>query len=97
MKITIAIMALLSAAPLAAAAGAETAALKGKDAYLGQTPPGTAPETFAPGIVSTKEAIEFAGTFSPDGREYYWTRRSAGEYNKLQYTEYKDGKWTTER
>jgi Tol biopolymer transport system component len=66
----------------------------GNDAYLGQRPPGSTPETFAPGIVSTKGAIEFAGTFSPDGREYYYTSRAPGAFNRLLYTEYKEGVWT---
>jgi Tol biopolymer transport system component len=44
--------------------------------YLGQRPPGTLPEVFAPGIVST-DAHEFAGSFTPDGREFYFTRTTA--------------------
>ena len=46
--------------------------------YLGQTPPGLEPRVFAPGIVSTAGNSEFAVTFSPDGKEVYFTRRSAG-------------------
>jgi hypothetical protein len=42
--------------------------------YLGQAPPGTAPEIFAVGIVSTN-ASELNVTFSPDGNELYFTRR----------------------
>jgi len=41
-----------------------------KGHYLGQKPPGI----FAPGIISTKDNIEFAGTFSPDLREFFFTR-----------------------
>src|SRR5262245_64730542 len=44
-----------------------------KTPYLGQPVPGLTPELFAPGIVST-EAIELNGVFSPDGREFYFTR-----------------------
>jgi len=44
-----------------------------KGPYLGQKPPGMTPELFARGIVST-DRIEFGNTFSPDGREFYFTR-----------------------
>jgi hypothetical protein len=44
--------------------------------YLGQKPPGTTPEIFALGIVSLPEFTEYSGTFSPDGREYYFYRFS---------------------
>jgi Tol biopolymer transport system component len=44
-----------------------------KGPYLGQKPPGITPAVFAPGIIST-EATEFANTFSPDGKEFYFTR-----------------------
>ena len=46
--------------------------------YLGQEPPGMTPKIFAPGIVSTDGAREFSGTFSPDGREYYFFRSADG-------------------
>jgi len=46
--------------------------------YLGQKPPGLTPEIFAPGIVSTDSAREFSGTFSPDGKEYYFFRFADG-------------------
>jgi ankyrin repeat protein len=42
--------------------------------YLGLKPPGRTPERFAPGIVST-HGFEFAITFTPDGKELYFTRR----------------------
>ncbi|MCF7824879.1 MAG: T9SS type A sorting domain-containing protein [Candidatus Marinimicrobia bacterium] len=42
--------------------------------YFGYSSPGPVPEIFAPGIVSTEYA-EFAGTFTPDFSEYYFTRR----------------------
>ena len=44
--------------------------------YLGQTPPGTSPALFAPGIVSTGFDEQFA-FFSPDGTEMYWLFRGA--------------------
>ncbi len=53
-----------------------SAALKGP--YFGQKPPGMTPEIFAPGIISTEEYREFSGTFTPDGREYYFFRFADG-------------------
>ena len=41
--------------------------------YLGQTPPGSTPEVFAPGIVSTK-GWEMSGIFTPDMKEFYFIR-----------------------
>jgi len=46
-----------------------------KGPYLGQKPPGIIPEIFAPGIISSPDHKELGGgTFSPDGKEYYFTR-----------------------
>lgn len=68
-------------------------ALKGP--YLGQTPPGMSPEVFAPGIVST-DARELHGVFSPDGKEFFFTRRdnSKGSGNRLMYMKEEGGIWT---
>jgi len=51
--------------------GSSGQALQGP--YLGQEPPGTTPQVFAPGIVST-DAHEFSSSFTPDGQEFYFTR-----------------------
>jgi hypothetical protein len=48
--------------------------------YMGQRPPGRTPEVFAPGFVSTDEH-EFAPSFSPDGKEFYFSR-GVGEYRR---------------
>ncbi|MDH5604669.1 MAG: hypothetical protein OEY51_12050, partial [Cyclobacteriaceae bacterium] len=46
-----------------------------KGPYLGQKPPGLTPVIFAPGIISSADYHELGGgTFSPDGKEYYFTR-----------------------
>ncbi|MCJ7579480.1 MAG: hypothetical protein MUP98_02980 [Candidatus Aminicenantes bacterium] len=42
--------------------------------YFGQKPPGKTPKIFAPGIVSTENFREFSGSFTPDGKEYYFFR-----------------------
>lgn len=64
--------------------------------YLGQKPPGTTPEIFAPGIISTERAWEAAITFSPDGKEVFFTRREdiQGNENRIMYSVMVDGKWT---
>jgi len=44
-----------------------------KGPFLGQRPPGPAPEVFAPGVISTP-APEGSSWFSPDGRLFLFTR-----------------------
>jgi hypothetical protein len=46
--------------------------------YLGQKPPGMTPEIFAPGVVSSPEALEFGIAFTPDGKKFYFNRRGVG-------------------
>ncbi|XMB73044.1 hypothetical protein RJI07_03810 [Mycoplasmatota bacterium WC30] len=57
--------------------------------------PGLLPEVFAPGFISTEANTEFAGTFSPDYEQYFYTRRTVGGTNRLYYTAFIDGSWTT--
>jgi Tol biopolymer transport system component len=45
--------------------------------YLGQKPPGTTPELFAPGVVSSC-LDELNSVFSPDGQEFYFCVRNMG-------------------
>jgi ankyrin repeat protein len=40
--------------------------------YLGQAPPGTVPQLFAKGIVSTRGGLYGTIAFTPDGREAFW-------------------------
>ena len=42
-------------------------------AYLGQSPPETIPEKFAPGVVSTDHHEHSSLAISPDGTEIYWS------------------------
>lgn len=67
-----------------------------KGDYLGQEKPGLKPEIFAPGIVSTKENVEYTVTFSPDGKEFYFARRGFKDLvNTLMVMKQKqDGSWT---
>jgi hypothetical protein len=66
-----------------------------KGPYLGQKPPGMTPEIFAPGIIST-DAFEFSGCFSPDGKEFIFTRRQefTKPGNRLLYMKEAHGIWT---
>jgi len=53
----------------------ENTGLKGP--YLGQVPPGGAPEVFAPGLLSTL-AHEYSLSFAPDGRTIIFSRGGVG-------------------
>ncbi|MFA4946990.1 MAG: hypothetical protein WC674_00580 [Candidatus Krumholzibacteriia bacterium] len=65
-----------------------------KGPYLGQKPPGITPEVFAPGFVSTP-AHEFSCSFTPDGKEFYFTRRDPNlNYPVVMTTKLLGGKWT---
>jgi hypothetical protein len=63
--------------------------------YVGQPLPGLTPERFAPGLVSTP-AIELNGVFSPDLREFYFTRVVDGVDTMYQIV-YADGTWGSPR
>ena len=63
--------------------------------YLGQKPPGMTPEIFAPGLISSKEFIEFKGSFSPDGKEYYYYKHALPEFMPtIYFTKVENGVWT---
>lgn len=63
-------------------------------AYLGQKVPGNTPEPFAPGVVSTT-AHEFACSFTPNGNEFYFSRRdSTLGVPVIMVTKLRDGAWT---
>jgi len=53
----------------------ESTGLRGP--YLGQKPPGSKPEVFAPGLLNSMDH-EYSITFSPDGREIYFSRSTIG-------------------
>lgn len=63
--------------------------------YLDQTPPGLVPEVFAPGIVSLAGHFEFAITFSPDGKELFFTRRKEPDgQNMIMTSHWEDDGWS---
>jgi hypothetical protein len=62
-------------------------------AYLGQTPPDLTPQVFAPEIVSIPDAADYAGSFSPDGTEFYFTRGTESGQN-LYEAHLSNGVWS---
>jgi hypothetical protein len=65
-------------------------------AYLGQEPPGLEPRVFAPGVISTAGCLEFSITFSPDGKEIFFTRRKdPGGRNTLMVSRREKEGWTS--
>lgn len=64
-----------------------------KGCYLGQEPPGQTPKIFAEGIISTSGNFEFGCTFSPDGKEFYFTRRPEGEKNRIMISRISGNCW----
>ena len=65
------------------------------EAYFGEEPPGLTPKLFAPGIISTHGHFEFACTFSPDGKEFYFTRRAdEGGRNVIMVSRWEEAGWT---
>ncbi len=62
-------------------------------AYLGQKPPGTSPEVFGPGIISTDQR-EFNIIISPDGKEIYFSRTTSGSPTAIMVVLKKNGRWT---
>lgn len=65
--------------------------------YLGQNPPGTVPEVFAPGVIST-DNWEYGAVFAPGMQELYWVREVPGADPERQFVVYSqtDGKWYSE-
>jgi len=79
---------ILSAPCLAQVKKAEAEALPvAAGPYLSQTPPGSTPKVFAPGIVSTEKGWEAAISFSPDLGELFFTSRAsvAGTENRIMH------------
>ena len=62
--------------------------------YLGQKPPGSIPEVFAPGIVAT-EYFEAFGVFTPDLNEFYFVRGGGKqEKHTLVVIQSKNNRWS---
>jgi len=84
---------LLSIAGLSGVSQAQDDMPVHEDSYLGQTPPGQIPEVFAPGIVTT-DRFEYGATFTPDLKEFYFTR-ATGEGRNREFVAFKNegGQW----
>ena len=68
-----------------------------KGSYLGQKLPGTTPELFAPDVVSTNDLIEMGCTWTPDGREFYFSRSETSDIGSnwaIWGMQEKDGVWS---
>jgi hypothetical protein len=61
--------------------------------YLGQTPPGTTPQVFAPNVVSTSDR-ELNSVFTPDGREFYFTIQGGHGRWTIMRSALENGRWT---
>ncbi len=67
--------------------------------YMGQKPPGQAPEVFAPGIVAARYGLHSNVVFSPDGTEAFWSvmvpPKTAGySTDRTLVSRLVDGRWT---
>ncbi|OGU56839.1 MAG: hypothetical protein A2V66_10650 [Ignavibacteria bacterium RBG_13_36_8] len=64
--------------------------------YMGEEPPGLIPKLFAPGIISSPNNYEFKITFTPDGKEIYFTRGTgSGKTERLiMFTKLTGSGWT---
>ena len=63
---------------------------------LGQKPPETAPEIFAPGIISTIHHEHSSPSFSPDGKEIFYSVFYLGIKNEvIMNMRFLDGRWTS--
>ena len=63
--------------------------------YLGQMPPGSTPEVFAPGIVNTEAFKEVEGMFAADMKAFYFIRVAGTfESRKLVVIQSKNNRWS---
>ncbi len=66
--------------------------LKGR--YFGQTPPGLAPQLFAPEAVSINGRFEGSVSFSPDLDEMYFAAYYEGEDTAIYFSKLENNEWT---
>ncbi len=65
--------------------------------YFGQTPPGSTPTLFAPGIITLPGISVIRVSFSPDGNECFFTKSSLNNSTpwRIYYSQCIEGVWTT--
>lgn len=65
--------------------------------YFGEKLPGLEPRIFARNIVSTDDHFENSCTFTPDGKEFYFTRNAALKSSgqcRIMVSKYRNGSWS---
>lgn len=55
---------------------------------------GQTAKVFAPGVVSLKDRVEFGCTFSPDGKEFYFSIEKSGRRWVIMVTKQENNQWT---
>lgn len=64
--------------------------------YFGQKKPGSDPQPFAEGILSSIMSLQSAPSFAPDSKEVYWSTFSGPPFRLLVlFMQEKNGRWTT--
>jgi len=59
--------------------------------------PGVEPVLFAPGVVSTESGVEFCGSPTPDGREFYFTVRRQPRVWEIRFVRWRALGWSAPR
>lgn len=68
--------------------------IKAETNYFGFSEKSPEPQIFAPGIISTRD-YERDGTFTPDGKTFFYTKRTIWSYfSAICVSYYKNGDWT---
>jgi ankyrin repeat protein len=62
--------------------------------YLGMKKPGLSPELFAPGLLRGVFNPHSSLTFSPDGKEIYWTDSYFAHSSKIWFMKLENNRWT---
>ncbi|QHT72135.1 hypothetical protein GXP67_22565 [Rhodocytophaga rosea] len=68
-------------------------AKKENSTYLNQSPPGSTPQIFAPGIVSVKDRYEFGSVFTKDGKDFYFAIEEE-KRPRIECIKYENDKWS---
>lgn len=63
--------------------------------YFGRKPPGSAPEIFAPGVISREYRAEWGIAITPDGNEIYYTQRRRPDHGgRIWFLTFENGVWS---
>lgn len=65
-----------------------------KGSYLGQKLPGSMPQTFAQGIVTTDDFNHSSISMTPDGNEIFWSMAPIDSAQRIYSSKCINGKWT---